>query len=167
LIKPRGLGIRSWDCDMTEITGNAQGNSWYTTLKTLNVGKTKLATRWSYAIPTWHGPHFSSFALCFSAFTINKPGGLWHTFPPWKMLIFLNLFIAMSLRASMKLQATTKWIQNTEFILNFILLIFRNIAYIRKHPTWDFFEKLWFWMTQSCPHLALTLVVSKMFKSNK
>jgi len=38
------------------------------------------------------------------------------------MLGFLNLFTAMSLCGSMEPQATIKQIQNTKFILNFILL---------------------------------------------
>jgi len=52
------------------------------------------------------------------------------------MLGFLNLFTAMSLRDSMKPQAKTKQIQNTELVLNFVLLAtLKNMAYIQKHPT--------------------------------
>jgi len=52
------------------------------------------------------------------------------------MLGFLNLFTAISLRDSMKSQATTKQIQNTNFVLKFILLTtFNNRGYIQKHPT--------------------------------
>ena len=38
--------IRSWDCDITDVAEgeNAKGCSWCTTLKTLKVGKTRLAT---------------------------------------------------------------------------------------------------------------------------
>jgi len=40
------------------------------------------------------------------------------------------------------LQAIIKQIQNTRFVLNFILLItFKNMAYIQKHPAWDLFWK--------------------------
>jgi len=37
--------IRSWDCGRTDIKENTKGYSWSTTLKTLKVGKTKLATQ--------------------------------------------------------------------------------------------------------------------------
>jgi len=46
------------------------------------------------------------------------------------MLGFLNLFTAMALRDSMKPQTTTKQIQNTKFVLDFILLTtFKNMQY--------------------------------------
>jgi len=39
--------MRSWDYGMIDTTENAKGYSWYTTLKTMKVGKTKLATKLS------------------------------------------------------------------------------------------------------------------------
>ena len=57
-----------------------KGCSWYTTLKTLKAGKTRLATHKSWAIASWHRPHFFILATHFSAFTINKLQSL----PLWK-----------------------------------------------------------------------------------
>jgi len=52
------------------------------------------------------------------------------------MLGFLILFTAISLTGSMKPQTTTEQIQNTKFVLNFILsIIFKNMAYIEKDHT--------------------------------
>jgi len=42
----------------------------------------------------------------------------------------------------MKPQATTNQIQNTKFVLNFILsTTFKNMAYIQKHPACDLYWK--------------------------
>jgi len=41
-------------------------------LKSLKVGKTRLATHKSWAIASWHRSHFFSFAPHFSAFTIKE-----------------------------------------------------------------------------------------------
>jgi len=48
------------------------------------------------------------------------------------MLDFLNLFAATSLREFMKLQATSKQIQNTKFVLNFVLLTTLKIAVFKQ-----------------------------------
>jgi len=116
----------AWSTDLTE---NAQGYSWYTTLKTLKIGKTKLTQelRDGKLAST---PHFFRFALHFSALTINKPESLYcNTHSPCKMLGVLNLITAMYLRDAMKLPATTKQIQNTKFVLNRILVAtFNNMV---------------------------------------
>jgi len=52
--------IRSWDYSMTDITKSVL-MILFKTLKTLKVGKTKLATQRSWAIASWH--HFSSFTV--------------------------------------------------------------------------------------------------------
>ena len=72
-LRYRHRRIRSWDYRMTDIAEgeNANGCSWYTTLKTLKVGKIWLATHKSWAITSWHRPHFFIFApfvLSLSAF---------------------------------------------------------------------------------------------------
>ena len=70
----------------------------------------------SQAIASWHNPPLFYFVSHFPVFTIKKLECL-HTFYPMKMLGFLNLLAAMSLRRdSMKRQATTKQIQNPEFV---------------------------------------------------
>jgi len=45
----------------------------------------------------------------------------------------------------MKPQATTKQIENTTFVLSFILLTFRNLAYIQGIQLESCLEKLWVW----------------------
>ena len=71
-IAPMHPSICSWDYAITEIAGeNTKGCSWYTTLKILQAGMTRLATHKSLAIASWHRPHFV-FAPHFSAFTFNK-----------------------------------------------------------------------------------------------
>jgi len=101
-IHPR---VCSWHYGITEIAAeNAKGCSWYTTLKALKVGKTRLITHKSYAIASWHRSHFFSFAPHFSAFTINNlqrlPLWKFHTFPSEKMLsswypefVHINVFV--------------------------------------------------------------------------
>ena len=78
--------ICSWDYSMTDIAEgeNAKRCSWYTTLKRLKGGKTRLATHKSWAIASWHRLHFFIFMPHFSAFTINKLQSL----PLWKFHIF-------------------------------------------------------------------------------
>ena len=84
--------IRSWYYGMTEIAEreNAKGCSWYTTLKTLKDGATRLATHKSWAIASWHRFNCFIFTPHSSAFTINTLQSLplwkFDTFPFGKML---------------------------------------------------------------------------------
>ena len=59
-----------------------------------------------------------------------------------KTLDFLGFSQRLSLKDSMKPKVTNKQIQNTKFVLNFILsTTFKNMTYIQKHPLWDLFGK--------------------------
>jgi len=120
--------IRFWDYGITDIAEgeNVKGCSWYTTLKTLKVGKTRLATHKSQAIASWHCPHFSIFASHFSAFTINKPQNLplWKfpTSPFEKMLgswypEFVHIHVFMGIHETINNNQE----DNTKFVLYFIL----------------------------------------------
>ena len=92
--------IRSWEYGMTYVAEgkNAKECSWYKSLKTLKVGKTRLATRKSWATASWHRPHFFIFSQHFSAFVINKPFENVTLSPLIKCFVVgkLNLFTVIS-----------------------------------------------------------------------
>ena len=83
----------------------------HVTLKTLKVGKIRLATHKSSAIASWHRLHFFSFTPYFSTFTINKLQSLllrkFHIFPFEKMLSswypeFVHIHVCVGIHETIK-----------------------------------------------------------------
>ena len=153
--------------------------SWYTTSKTLKVGKTRLATHKSYVIASLHRPNFFIYAPHLSVFTIrlctktniatnykDSPFDSLH-FPPLKKCVvhvvgILNLFSHVFVGIHENIN------NNQEDLKHKIFNRFncKNIAHKSIQPE-TCFGKHWGYMSPGCPHLALTLVVWKMCRSRK
>ena len=155
---------------MTDITegGTAKGCSWYTTLKSLKAGKTRLATqKLSNSILASPSLYFHAPFPCIhhqytTTFTPLKVS----YFPPLiKCLVFgiLNLFTFMGINETIN---NNEEDSKQKICFKYYPIDYKNIAYRNIQPE-ACFGKLWGWMSQGCPHLALTLVVWKMCESRK
>ena len=140
--------ICSWDHVITEIAEgeNAKGCSWYTTLKTLKVGKTKQHLKVK-PIASWHRPtSLFSRPIFLHSPSINCKVCLFESFTPsfFKKMLgswypeFVHIHVFVGTNETIK---NNQEVWNTKFVLNFIFNC-KDIAY-KSIQIETCFGKLW------------------------